>query len=217
MWRGAILNSFAAAFVCGAGDTISQYLVHRHDLRSSSTSIAASSLPSPSPSSVPSHSQHVSPLPPIYPLSSDAKFHQNYHRSTMLALWGFLTGPPMFFWYRMLDSFYPLPLSTRNLFIKIAINQSTFAVVLNFGFFCWTTLWSQKWPDYHTYEAAAYKKVREEMPHTTLKSCQLWAILHYISFRWLPPSSRVLYQNTMGIGWISYLSYRGHAEDASLA
>lgn len=123
-------------------------------------------------------------------------------RTAKMGVFGLcLSGPVGHYWYRMLDkTIMPnAPKSTRAIITKTIIDQTTLAPVWTAGFFSGMKLMDGK-PDEISSE------VHEKLWPTMKVNWMVWVPAHIINFRFIPPSQRILYGNSIQVWFNVYLS-----------
>uniref|UniRef100_A0A7S3CVP4 Uncharacterized protein n=1 Tax=Palpitomonas bilix TaxID=652834 RepID=A0A7S3CVP4_9EUKA len=153
---------------------------------------------------------------------------KNWTRVIALSSWGFVTGGPMYYWYRYLDKLWPPKgLSSVGAVLKKTFgNQVVMAPLMNTLFFIYATSVSRSVdtilnptsPRFNsTLEVEIERKLSVQLLPTVTTSLFYWIPVHLVNFSFVPSKYRVLYLS-MGLwGWSTYLSivaHRDHTHEA---
>uniref|UniRef100_A0A061SD31 Protein Mpv17 n=1 Tax=Tetraselmis sp. GSL018 TaxID=582737 RepID=A0A061SD31_9CHLO len=127
----------------------------------------------------------------------------DYKRLARMCMFGLTChGPMCHYWYKGLDEVV-LPnasKSTAAVVLKILLDQLFFAPTFLVVFWFFLKL-------LEGHPEAAYTMVVDKLFSTLLVSYLLWPVAHFINFRFIPSSQRLLYINVVTIFWTTYLSW----------
>jgi len=90
--------------------------------------------------------------------------------------------------------------SAKVVFTKVFIDQVLWNPIFGVMFFSYVAALEQKGVPY------VVDKVRKELLTQVTGSWKVWPIAHTINFRFIPSNQRVLYINTIQIGYNCFLS-----------
>jgi protein Mpv17 len=125
-------------------------------------------------------------------------------RTIRLGSFGFLIhGTTGHYFYGMLDSKMPgtAPMTVAS---KVAIDQTIWNPIFGCMFFGYLNLMEGK-----TFED--YKnKLKNDLKTAVMGSWAVWVPAHTINFAFVPPSQRLLYINSIQIGYNVFLSFLGN-------
>ena len=125
-------------------------------------------------------------------------------RTVRLGTFGFLIhGPTGHYFYGFLDSKLPgtAPMTVAT---KVAIDQTIWNPIFGCMFFGYLNLMEGKsWQDY-------VNKLKADLKTAVMGSWAVWVPAHTINFAFVPPSQRLLYINTIQIGYNVFLSFLGN-------
>uniref|UniRef100_A0A7S0NSY3 Peroxisomal membrane protein MPV17 n=1 Tax=Calcidiscus leptoporus TaxID=127549 RepID=A0A7S0NSY3_9EUKA len=117
-----------------------------------------------------------------------------------LASFGFLVhGTSSHWFYGKLDGLIP-GTTAAVVFTKVFIDQVLWNPIFGIMFFSYVALLEVKGLDY------VIDKTKTELLTQVTGSWKVWPIAHAINFRFIPSSQRVLYINTIQIGYNCFLS-----------
>lgn len=129
-------------------------------------------------------------------------------RTVRLGSFGFLVhGTTGHYFYGMLDSKLPgtKPITVAT---KVAIDQTIWNPIFGVMFFGYLSLMEGKsWTDYTN-------KLKADLKTAVMGSWAVWVPAHTINFAFVPPQQRLLYINTIQIGYNVFLSFLGNKEVA---
>jgi protein Mpv17 len=129
-------------------------------------------------------------------------------RTVRLGSFGFLVhGTTGHYFYGMLDSKLPgtKPITVAT---KVAIDQTIWNPIFGIMFFGYLSLMEGKsWTDYTN-------KLKADLKTAVMGSWAVWVPAHTINFAFVPPQQRLLYINTIQIGYNVFLSFLGNKEVA---
>lgn len=119
----------------------------------------------------------------------------------MAAFGACLHGPIGHYWYGFLDRtiMVKAPTSAGAVFAKTAIDQALWAPIFTSVFFG-----SMKVMDGKPGEIAG--EVTEKLWPTMKVNWTVWPLAHVINFKFVPSSQRILYINTIQVGYNAFLS-----------
>jgi len=125
-------------------------------------------------------------------------------RTIRLGSFGFLLhGTTGHFFYGFLDSKLPgtKPITVAT---KVAIDQTMWNPIFGLMFFGYLNLVEGKsFDDYKN-------KIKADLKTAVMGSWAVWVPAHTINFAFVPPSQRLLYINTIQIGYNVFLSFLGN-------
>mmetsp|Transcript_29453 Transcript_29453/g.67725 ORF Transcript_29453/g.67725 Transcript_29453/m.67725 type:complete len:182 (-) Transcript_29453:285-830(-) len=127
-------------------------------------------------------------------------------RTIRLGTFGFLIhGTTGHYFYGMLDSKLPgtKPVTVAT---KVAIDQTLWNPIFGCMFFGYLNLMEGK--SFQTYT----NKLKADLPTAVMGSWAVWVPAHTVNFAFIPPSQRLLYINTIQIGYNIFLSFLGNKE-----
>eukprot|EP00750_Incisomonas_marina_P005631 INCI14057.1.p1 GENE.INCI14057.1~~INCI14057.1.p1 ORF type:complete len:193 (-),score=32.76 INCI14057.1:807-1385(-) len=116
----------------------------------------------------------------------------NFKRLGQISAWGFLwLGVPMYWWFRVLDKWFPPGVGgVKQLTKKILFNQTTMAPFSNATFFGFVQA------NQHGIEglpARLATKLKGDFLYVTLNSCLFWVPAHVVNFLYVSPHLRVFF------------------------
>ncbi|CEO97848.1 unnamed protein product (mitochondrion) [Plasmodiophora brassicae] len=122
----------------------------------------------------------------------------------MAAFGGLFVGPFLHWWYGRLEALFPanVPLRTVK---KVALDQATAAPLTTLGFFAIMGLISGHPPD----RIAA--RIQDRFVDTMLVNYAVWPIAIAVNFAVVPVRYQVLWTNTVGLAYNTFLSQQQHA------
>jgi len=124
----------------------------------------------------------------------------DWFRLFRLASFGFLVhGTTSHWFYGMLDGKIPGK-SAKVVFTKVFIDQVLWNPCFGIMFFSYVALLEAKGIGY------VITKTKTELLTSVFGSWKVWPLAHAINFRFIPSSQRVLYINTIQIGYNCFLS-----------
>jgi protein Mpv17 len=130
----------------------------------------------------------------------------DYMRTVRLGSFGFLLhGTTGHYFYGMLDSKLPgtSPITVAS---KVAIDQTIWNPIFGCMFFGYLSLMEGKsWTDYTN-------KLKADLQTAVMGSWAVWVPAHTINFAFVPPQQRLLYINTIQIGYNVFLSFLGNKD-----
>jgi len=125
-------------------------------------------------------------------------------RTIRLGSFGLLFhGTTGHYFYGMLDSKLPgtKPVTVAS---KVLIDQTLWNPIFGCAFFGYLNLVEGKsWTDYT-------KKLDADLKTAVMGSWAVWVPAHTVNFAFIPPSQRLLYINTIQIGYNIFLSFLGN-------
>jgi protein Mpv17 len=127
-------------------------------------------------------------------------------RTIRLGSFGFLLhGTTGHYFYGFLDSKLPgtAPVTVAS---KVAIDQTLWNPIFGLMFFGYLNVMEGKsFDDY-------VNKIKADLKTAVMGSWAVWVPAHTINFAFVPPSQRLLYINTIQIGYNVFLSFLGNKE-----
>merc|ERR1740138_461943 len=124
----------------------------------------------------------------------------DWYRLFRLASFGFLVhGTSSHWFYGMLDSAIPGK-GAQPVFTKVFIDQVLWNPIFGIMFFSYVAFLEWKGLQY------VIDKTRNELLTQVTGSWKVWPLAHAINFRFIPSSQRVLYINSIQIGYNCFLS-----------
>jgi protein Mpv17 len=129
-------------------------------------------------------------------------------RTVRLGSFGFLVhGTTGHYFYGMLDSKLPgtKPITVAT---KVAIDQTIWNPIFGIMFFGYLSLMEGKTFQQYT------DKLKADLKTAVMGSWAVWVPAHTINFAFVPPQQRLLYINTIQIGYNVFLSFLGNKEVA---
>eukprot|EP00542_Grammatophora_oceanica_P022728 CAMPEP_0194027146 /NCGR_PEP_ID=MMETSP0009_2-20130614/1350_1 /TAXON_ID=210454 /ORGANISM="Grammatophora oceanica, Strain CCMP 410" /LENGTH=182 /DNA_ID=CAMNT_0038666107 /DNA_START=171 /DNA_END=719 /DNA_ORIENTATION=+ len=127
-------------------------------------------------------------------------------RTLRLGSFGFLVhGTTGHYFYGFLDSKLPgtKPVTVAS---KVAIDQVLWNPIFGLMFFGYLNFVEGK--SFSDYTA----KIKSDLQTAVMGSWAVWVPAHTINFAFIPPSQRLLYINTIQIGYNVFLSFLGNKE-----
>ena len=127
-------------------------------------------------------------------------------RTVRLGSFGFLIhGTTGHYFYGFLDSKLPgtAPMTVAS---KVAIDQTIWNPIFGCMFFGYLSAMEGKTFQQYT------DKLRADLKTAVMGSWAVWVPAHTINFAFIPPSQRLLYINTIQIGYNIFLSFLGNKE-----
>jgi protein Mpv17 len=127
-------------------------------------------------------------------------------RTIRMGSFGFLLhGTTGHYFYGMLDSKLPgtKPVTVAT---KVAIDQTIWNPIFGCMFFGYLNLMEGKSFDTYT------NKLKSDLKTAVMGSWAVWVPAHTINFAFVPPAQRLLYINTIQIGYNVFLSFLGNKE-----
>mmetsp|Transcript_8359 Transcript_8359/g.13840 ORF Transcript_8359/g.13840 Transcript_8359/m.13840 type:complete len:186 (-) Transcript_8359:166-723(-) len=136
----------------------------------------------------------------------DADKPYDIMRTIRLGSFGFLVhGTTGHYFYGMLDSKMPgtKPVTVAT---KVAIDQTIWNPIFGCMFFGYLNLMEGKsFADYQN-------KLKADLKTAVMGSWAVWVPAHTINFAFIPPAQRLLYINSIQIGYNVFLSFLGNKE-----
>jgi len=125
-------------------------------------------------------------------------------RTVRLGSFGFLLhGTTGHYFYGFLDSKMP-GTAVQTVATKVFIDQTIWNPIFGCMFFGYLNLMEGKsWDDY-------VKKISQDLQTAVMGSWAVWVPAHTINFAFIPSSQRLLYINTIQIGYNIFLSFLGN-------
>jgi protein Mpv17 len=127
-------------------------------------------------------------------------------RTLRLGSFGFfIHGTTGHYFYGFLDSKLPgtAPLTVAS---KVAIDQTIWNPIFGCMFFGYLNFVEGKsWNDYT-------EKLKQDLQTAVMGSWAVWVPAHTINFAFVPPAQRLLYINTIQIGYNVFLSFLGNKQ-----
>ncbi|EGC38494.1 hypothetical protein DICPUDRAFT_28562 [Dictyostelium purpureum] len=121
-------------------------------------------------------------------------------RSLRMAVFGFcVTGPVFHYWYNLLDKWYPKKTS-RHIYIKMLIDQTTCAPIFNAVFFTGMGILEGKNLD------QIKEKLKKDWWETYRADCMVWPIINFLNFKYISNHHRVNFMNCGNILWTAFLA-----------
>jgi protein Mpv17 len=127
-------------------------------------------------------------------------------RTIRLGSFGFLVhGTTGHYFYGMLDSKMP-GTAVRTVASKVLIDQTMWNPIFGLMFFGYLNVVEGKsFSDYTS-------KLKADLPTAVMGSWAVWVPAHTINFAFVPPAQRLLYINSIQIGYNIFLSFLGNKE-----
>jgi protein Mpv17 len=125
-------------------------------------------------------------------------------RTVRLGSFGFLLhGTTGHYFYGFLDSKLPgtAPLTVAS---KVAIDQTIWNPIFGLMFFGYLNVMEGKTFDEYV------NKIKADLQTAVMGSWVVWVPAHTVNFAFIPPSQRLLYINTIQIGYNVFLSFLGN-------
>ena len=108
-------------------------------------------------------------------------------------------GPIGHYFYGFLDEKFPKK-DAQTVAIKVLIDQVLWAPIFTVIFFAWIEL----------FQGGGLKKIQQKINQDLVRgvtaSWKVWPLVHVINFRFIPSQQRLLYINTIQIGYNVFLS-----------
>mmetsp|Transcript_644 Transcript_644/g.1201 ORF Transcript_644/g.1201 Transcript_644/m.1201 type:complete len:186 (-) Transcript_644:658-1215(-) len=131
----------------------------------------------------------------------DGKKYDFARTARLMAFGAFIHGPVGHYWYGFIDKTIMPTKATSGIAVatKTAIDQILWAPIFTSVF-------------YASMEALkgtpenAIPTIKEKLWPTMLVNWQVWPLAHLINFRFIPSSQRILYINTIQVGYNVFLS-----------
>ena len=128
----------------------------------------------------------------------------DFMRTVRLGSFGFLLhGTTGHYFYGFLDSKLPGTAPT-TVATKVAIDQTIWNPIFGCMFFGYLNLMEGKTMDEYV------NKIKQDLKTAVMGSWAVWVPAHTINFAFVPPSQRLLYINTIQIGYNVFLSFLGN-------
>jgi protein Mpv17 len=125
-------------------------------------------------------------------------------RTIRLGSFGFLLhGTTGHYFYGFLDAKLP-GTSIPTVMTKVAIDQTIWNPIFGCMFFGYLSLMEGKTFDQYV------QKLRSDLKTAVMGSWAVWVPAHTINFAFIPPSQRLLYINSIQIGYNIFLSFLGN-------
>jgi protein Mpv17 len=125
-------------------------------------------------------------------------------RTVRLGSFGFLIhGTTGHYFYGMLDSKLPgtAPMTVAS---KVLIDQTIWNPIFGLMFFGYLSLMEGKTFEEYT------NKLKADLSTAVMGSWAVWVPAHTVNFAFVPPAQRLLYINTIQIGYNVFLSFLGN-------
>lgn len=133
--------------------------------------------------------------------------HWEKDRTVHMFITGCSMGPLLHFWYSWIDKIVPGKGLQR---VKIVVMKVTIDQLFAPFFGTWYFLFMGMLQG-HTL-AANWKEFKAKFWDYYLAELSVWPACQLINFLFLPPIYRVLFVNTVTLGWNIYLSYLKHRD-----
>jgi protein Mpv17 len=143
-------------------------------------------------------------------VSNDEKKPYDYFRTLRFASFGFfLHGTTGHYFYGFLDSKLP---GTRAMTVvaKVLIDQLVWNPIFGSLFFGYLNASEGK--SFKEYQ----QKIYADLPTAVMGSWTVWVPAHTVNFAFVPPAQRLLYINTIQIGYNVFLSFLGNRKVESV-
>ena len=125
-------------------------------------------------------------------------------RTIRLGSFGFLIhGTTGHYFYGMLDSKLP-GTAPKTVATKVLIDQTIWNPIFGLMFFGYLNICEGKSFEDYT------KKIKADLKTAVMGSWAVWVPAHTINFAFIPPSQRLLYINSIQIGYNIFLSFLGN-------
>mmetsp|Transcript_19658 Transcript_19658/g.33216 ORF Transcript_19658/g.33216 Transcript_19658/m.33216 type:complete len:200 (-) Transcript_19658:115-714(-) len=134
----------------------------------------------------------------------EKKEKYDFARTARLASFGFLVhGPTGHFFYGALDGKFPgtTPITVAT---KVLIDQTVWNPIFGVMFFSYLGICEGK-----TFKQIQ-EKLRADLSTAVMGSWAVWVPAHTLNFAFVPPNQRLLYINTIQIGYNIFLSFLGN-------
>lgn len=140
----------------------------------------------------------------------------SWTRTGILTLWSTTVSSPFYtWWYRLLHAALP-----GRYVVWVAITAVIPAPAFNLAFFGFSTaaehllLCTDPLQPEAVEQMYAHlkEKVKKRWIQTVITSTQVWSIVNYINFRFVPVDNRMLVGSVFALGWSIYLSLQQHAD-----
>lgn len=161
------------------------------------------------------------PPPPNPPASPPAPHSPDLHRTLEMVSWSIFGLTPInmlqqgFVAERLWPVWSPASVAAKVLLCVVVapVNNSVF-----FGFKEGYTalrdhlLFEAPAPTLSSWSASASREIEGKLWDTVLMSWQGWTGVNFVNFYFVPNHGRHLFTSFFAVGWMSYLSYKGHAK-----
>ncbi|KAF8472711.1 hypothetical protein BDZ91DRAFT_445755 [Kalaharituber pfeilii] len=124
----------------------------------------------------------------------------DYSRTFRMGFYGgFIFGPMVVHWYRLLERSIKFP-GRQNLDIaaRVAADQLIFTPVNMVFFFSGMSLMEG---------GSLSEKLKTSYTSTLLTNWMVWPVVQLVNFKFVPLNHRLLVVNLVSLGWNSYLSF----------
>lgn len=117
----------------------------------------------------------------------------------------FIDGPVGSLWYELLEVHVcpEDPTGTKAVLLKTAADQLLWAPVMTVVFFAVVK-------SLEGHPELVWQTVHDKTLPTLLANYLIWPLAHFINFKYVPHDFRILYNNTVSIAWLTWLSMLTH-------
>lgn len=110
-----------------------------------------------------------------------------------------VSGPLYHYWYILLDKIFKGKTGKLYIILQLLIDQAIFSPFYFVLFYVYMALLQGTL-------STIKKEIRENLIPSSISSATVWVPVQFITFKYIPPHLRVLWNNIVALGWNIYFS-----------
>lgn len=126
-------------------------------------------------------------------------------RGARMTTTAIVAGPPYYFWYRMLDKYFPGK-AGKTILKKVVLDQTVLSPVMIAAFYMGMCRMEGK------NHEQSMRELKDKFWFTYKLDCAIWPIAQWFNFYFLPPSLRVVYTETINVAHSMFFSRFKHID-----